>query len=189
MGSLMEELRRREAAARAGADRLRSRIEELAEELARAEEQVSRLVIAREEVTRLLEGPAVADPPAGQQAGGFAGEPRQASPAGAVTVPPWQDGAEASALPRAYQDLLEVAADAGCPEACSHCRITQGKQGNPDGNGFFFLGSKVLFHPTSRKKNPSWQRTAQYLLMIRSPRRRPCSTGWPPSSPARPRPA
>jgi hypothetical protein len=32
MGSLVEELRRREAA-RAGADRLRSRIEELAEEL------------------------------------------------------------------------------------------------------------------------------------------------------------
>jgi hypothetical protein len=115
MGSLMEELRRREAAARAGADRLRSRIEELAEELARAEEQVSRLVIAREEVTRLLEGSAVADPPAGQQAGGFAGEPRRASPTGAVTVPPWQDGAEASALPRAYQDLLEVAADAGRP--------------------------------------------------------------------------
>jgi hypothetical protein len=82
MGSLMEELRRREAAARAGADRLRSRIEELAEELARAEEQVSRLVIAREEVTRLLEGSAVADPPAGQQAGGFAGEPRRASPTG-----------------------------------------------------------------------------------------------------------
>jgi hypothetical protein len=37
MGSLMEELRRREAAARAGAGRLRSPIEELAEELARAE--------------------------------------------------------------------------------------------------------------------------------------------------------
>jgi len=44
-----------------------------------------------------------------------AGKPRPASPAGAVTVPPWQDGAEASVLPRAYQDLLEVAADAGRP--------------------------------------------------------------------------
>jgi len=46
MGSLVEELRRREAAAcgaRAEADRLRSRIEELAEELARADEQVYRL--------------------------------------------------------------------------------------------------------------------------------------------------
>jgi hypothetical protein len=36
MGSLIEELKRREAAAWAEADRLRSRMEELAEELARA---------------------------------------------------------------------------------------------------------------------------------------------------------
>jgi hypothetical protein len=32
-----------------------------------------------------------------------------------VTVPPWQEGTEASVLPRAYRDLLEVAADAGRP--------------------------------------------------------------------------
>jgi hypothetical protein len=43
VGSLIEELRRREAAPRAEADRLRSRIEELAEDLAGAEEQVSGL--------------------------------------------------------------------------------------------------------------------------------------------------
>ena len=104
MGSLIEELRRREAAARAEADRLRSRIEELAVELAGAEEQVSRLAIAREVVTRVLEEPAAAEP-----------GPRPASPAGAVTVPPWQDGSEASVLPQSYQDLLEVAADAGRP--------------------------------------------------------------------------
>lgn len=115
MGSLIEELRRREAAARTEADRLRSRIGELAEELARAEEQVSRLAIAREEVTRVLEDPAAAEPAAGQQAGGPAGEARPASPIGAVTVPPWQEGAEASVLPQSYQDLLEVAADAGRP--------------------------------------------------------------------------
>ena len=114
MGSLIDELRRREAAARAGADRLRTRIEELSEDLARAEEQASRLSIAREEVARVLEEPAVAEPPAGQN-GRPAGKPWPASPAGAVTVPPWQDGAEASVLPRAYQDLLEVAADAGRP--------------------------------------------------------------------------
>jgi hypothetical protein len=114
MGSLIEELRRREAAARDEADRVRSRIEELAEELARAEEQVSRLVIAREEVTRVLEGPAAAEPSAGA-AGEPAGESRPASPIGAVTVPPWQEGAGASVLPRSYQDLLEVAADAGRP--------------------------------------------------------------------------
>lgn len=114
MGSLIEELRRREAAARAEADRLRSRIGELAEELARAEEHATRLAIAREEVTRVLEEPAAAEPPAGQ-GGGPGEEPRPASPIGAVTVPPWQDGLEVSVLPRAYQDLLEVAADAGRP--------------------------------------------------------------------------
>jgi hypothetical protein len=110
MGSLIEELMRREAAARAEADRLRSRIEELAEELARAEEQVSRLAIAREEVTRMLEEPAVTEPAAGP-AGGL----RPGSPIGAVAVPPWQEGLEASVLPQSYQDLLDVAADAGRP--------------------------------------------------------------------------
>ena len=114
MGSLIDELRRREAAARAGADRLRTRIEELSEDLARAEEQASRLSIAREEVARVLEEPAVAEPPAGQN-GRAAGKPWPASPAGAVTVPPWQEGSEASVLPQSYQDLLEVAADAGRP--------------------------------------------------------------------------
>jgi hypothetical protein len=114
MGSLIEELRRREAAARAEADRLRTRIEELSEDLARAEEQASRLVIAREEVARALEEPAVAESAAGQD-GRPAGKPRPASQAGAVTVPPWEEGAETLVLPRAYQDLLEVAADAGRP--------------------------------------------------------------------------
>ena len=82
MGSLIEELRRREAAARAEADRLRTRIEELSEDLARTEEQASRLSIAREEVARVLEEPAVAEPPdnarrAERQAGGEPGRPRR----------------------------------------------------------------------------------------------------------------
>ena len=70
-------------------------------------------MITREEVTRVLEEPAGC----GCRRHGWraAGEPRPASPIGAVTVPPWQEGAEASVLPRAYQDLLEVAADAGRP--------------------------------------------------------------------------
>jgi hypothetical protein len=112
MGSLIEELRRREAAALAEADRLRTRIKELAEELVTAEEQASRLAVAREEVTRVLEEPAVAEPPAGQD-GRPAGEPGPVSPVGAVTVPPWQEGSAASVLPQSYRDLLEVAADAG----------------------------------------------------------------------------
>jgi hypothetical protein len=112
MGSLIEELKRQEEAARVEADRLRARIEELAGDLARAEEQASRLVIAREEVARVLGEPAAAEPPDGRPA---TGQPRQGSPIGAVTVLPWQEGADASVLPRAYQDLLEVAADAGRP--------------------------------------------------------------------------
>ena len=114
MGSLIEELRRREAAARAEADRLRGRIQELSESLARAEEHASRLAIACEEVARVLEEPAAAEPPAVQD-GMAAGKPGKVSPIGAVTVPPWREGAEASVLPRAYQDLLEVAAGAGRP--------------------------------------------------------------------------
>ena len=113
MGSLIEELKRREAAARAEADGLRARIEELSGDLARAEERVSRLVITREEVMRVLEEPPAADT-AGQD-GGPGGKPGPASPIGAVTVPPWREGTEASVLPQAYQDLVEVAADAGRP--------------------------------------------------------------------------
>ena len=113
MGSLIEELKRREAAARAEADRLRARIEELAGDLARAEEQVTRLAIAREEVTRVLEEPPAADP--ARQEHSPAGKPGAASPIGAVTVPPWREGSQAPVLPRSYQDLLEVAADAGRP--------------------------------------------------------------------------
>ena len=99
MGSLIEELRRREAAARAEADRLRARIQELAEELDRAEEQVVRLVIALEEVTRILEAPVPVEPPAGGPAGLT---PRPGSPIGTVTIPPWQEGASASVLPQSY---------------------------------------------------------------------------------------
>jgi hypothetical protein len=121
VGSLIEELKRREAAARAEADRLRARIEELSGDLAQAEERVSRLAITREEVTReevtreevtrVVEEPPAVD--AVGQDGGSGGKPGPASPAGAVTVPPWQEGSEASVLPRSYQDLVEVAEDAG----------------------------------------------------------------------------
>ena len=41
-------------------------------------------------------------------------------------MPPWQDGAEASTLPRAYQDLLEVAADAGRPLRAAEFAVAAG---------------------------------------------------------------
>ncbi len=101
MGSLAGELRRREAAARAEAERLRARIEELAKDLARADEQVTRLVITREGVTRVLAEPAGAVLP-----GSPVKEPGPVPPVRAVAVPPWHEGADASWLPRSYQDLL-----------------------------------------------------------------------------------
>src|SRR5215470_1920625 len=54
MGSLIDELQRREAVARAEADELRGRIAELTERLAGVEERLSRLVIARETVDEVL---------------------------------------------------------------------------------------------------------------------------------------
>jgi hypothetical protein len=120
MGSLIDELGWRDAGARAEADLRRSRIEELAADLGRAEEQVSRLAIAREEVTRMLEEPVAA------------GEPRSASPIGAVTVPPWQEGVGASVLPQSYRDLLEVAEDAGRPLRAAGYR---GRGGATHGQG------------------------------------------------------
>jgi cell division septum initiation protein DivIVA len=60
MGSLIDELQRREAAARAEAEELRGRIAELTEQLAQAEERPSRLVITRQTVDEVL-GEAGAD--------------------------------------------------------------------------------------------------------------------------------
>ena len=116
MGSLIEELRRREAAARQEVDELRGEITRLTERLARAEERLSRLEITRETVAGILGdvGPGqptagAADPaPVGSRLAG-------GSPIGVVTVPPWRPGLAQSVLPSSYRDLLEVLADAGRP--------------------------------------------------------------------------
>jgi hypothetical protein len=118
MGSLIDELRRREAAARGEAEELRGRIAELAERLARAEERLSRLVITRETVEEVLDGAAaeMAPVPAAEQLEGRAlPGPGRSPVAGVVAVPPWRAGLEVSVLPQGYRDLLEVAEDAGRP--------------------------------------------------------------------------
>jgi hypothetical protein len=125
MGSLMEELRRREEAARVEAERLRARIEELSGDLARAEGQVARLVITREEVTRVLEEPPAAG--AAPREGGSGGKPGAGSPIGAVTVPPWREGTGVPVLPRSYQDLVEVAGDAGRPLRAAEFAVATGQ--------------------------------------------------------------
>ena len=113
MGSLIEELQRREAAARQEADELRGEIARLNERLARAEETLSRLEITREMVTEILGG-AGGDQRAVEVVAA-AGPAPGGSPVGVLTVPPWRPGLAQSVLPPSYQDLLEVLADAGRP--------------------------------------------------------------------------
>jgi hypothetical protein len=117
MGSLIDELRRREAAARAQVEKLRGEIAELAEHLAGVEEQLSRLVVAREVVDEVL-GCAVASgvsPVPGQREVRASPEAGRPPVTGVLAVPPWRAGLEADVLPRDYRDLLEVAEDAGQP--------------------------------------------------------------------------
>ena len=116
MGSLVDELRRREAAAREEAEELRGRIAQLAERLAGVEERLSRLVITRETVEEVLNGSGAEVAPATVMPDGVAASRSgHLSAVGVLAVPPWRAGPEASALPEAYRDLLEVAEDAGRP--------------------------------------------------------------------------
>src|SRR5580704_8882376 len=116
MGSLVDELGRREAVARAEAERLRGQIAELAERLAGVEEQLSRLVIAREVVDEVLDGTAAEVSPASGLPEVTASPGAGHSPViGVLAVPPWRAGLGGSVLPRDYRDLLEVAEDAGRP--------------------------------------------------------------------------
>jgi chromosome segregation ATPase len=113
MGSLIDELQRRETAARAEAEELRGRIAELTEQLAQAEERLSRLVITRQTVDEVLSEAGADTPPAAEP--GVAPPPHRSPTIGVVMVPPWRAGLEASVLPQEYRDLLEVAEDAGRP--------------------------------------------------------------------------
>jgi hypothetical protein len=124
MGSLLEELARREAAARKGIEEIREQIERLQENLTAEEQALSRLVVTRETVREILGGAASERPPSDVDAGGVDG-PEGASaaeavtsggsPIGMVTVPAWRPGTDASVLPQAYRDVLEVLVDAGQP--------------------------------------------------------------------------
>jgi hypothetical protein len=115
MGSLIDELQRREAAAREEAEELRGRIAQLAERLAGVEERLSRLVIARETVDEVLSEAGAEASPAAVPDGVVPSRSGHLSAVGVLAVPPWRAGLEVSALPEAYRDLLEVAEDAGRP--------------------------------------------------------------------------
>ena len=116
MGSLIDELQRREAAVREEAEELRGRIAQLAERLAGVEERLSRLVLTRETVEEVLSGSgAEASPATVVPDGAAASRSGRLSAVGVLAVPPWRSGLAVSALPEAYRDLVEVAEDAGRP--------------------------------------------------------------------------
>jgi hypothetical protein len=117
MGSLIDELQRREATVRAQAEELRGQIAYLAEQLAGVEAQLARLVTAREVVDEVLDRPAgeIAPVSVAVQAAVPAGPVRRPAAAGVLAVPPWREGLGADVLPRDYRDLVEVAEDAGRP--------------------------------------------------------------------------
>ena len=110
MGSLLEELARREAAARKRIEEMREQIERLQENLTAEEQALSRLVVTRETVREILGEAASERPPSDVDAGiaGGVGGPGGASaaeavtsggsPVGVVTVPAWRPGTDASVL-------------------------------------------------------------------------------------------
>ncbi|MFI6740326.1 hypothetical protein ACIBI9_46010 [Nonomuraea sp. NPDC050451] len=122
MGSLLEELARRQAEARQPVEELGQQLAEVRARLEAEEDRLSRLLIAQEVVEEILggEGRLAADPvpDGGDAVAAVTRQKGQDSDAevvrrGVVTVPPWHGGLEPSVLPRAYRDVLEVLADAG----------------------------------------------------------------------------
>lgn len=119
MVSWLEEIERREAAARAEIGELRSRMEELAGRVAEREAVLSRLEITRETMTEILSGDGAVTVSVGEVPlpveGSGAG-----SPVGVRLVPQWEPGVEADVLPRSYRDVVEVLQDAVHPMRAHH---------------------------------------------------------------------
>jgi hypothetical protein len=134
MVSWLEELERREAAARDIVEELRRRIGELSEQLEAAEQALTRLAITKETMTEILgAGSDAAGLALGLDAGAGAGvvvqEPNEGvaeqvsgsgSPIGVIKVPLRVEGMAVSVLPQEYRDILEVLTDAGRGLRCAH---------------------------------------------------------------------
>ena len=125
MTSWLEELERRESAARERAEELRREIAELSERLAVQEQQLSRLQITRETMGEILAG---APDLVGQVPDGVGDREAQdrdrpgagGSPIGVMLVPPRGVGVDSGGLPQDYRDILEIIGDAGRPLRAGH---------------------------------------------------------------------
>ncbi|WNZ06403.1 hypothetical protein [Streptomyces sp. 11x1] len=121
MVSWLEEIERREAAARAEISELRSRMEELAGRVAEREAVLSRLEITRETMTEILSGEgAVSVDEAAEEVPLPVDRSGAGSPVGVRLVPQWEPGVEADVLPRSYRDVVEVLQDAVRPMRAHH---------------------------------------------------------------------
>jgi hypothetical protein len=123
MGSLLERLEQREAAARERVEELRAEMDRLAERLADQEALLERLEITKATVIEVL---------AGDDLGEEAAATVQA-PGTAMQVPfftPNADGA-GQRLPVAYRDVVEVLADARVPLRASQVCRALGTGGEP----------------------------------------------------------
>jgi hypothetical protein len=117
MGSLIEELEAREAAARARVESLETEIVELTARLEFEREAWSRLRITRETVAEVftdLGGPGTAAPVAGSlEPEGVVGPGVRV--VGAIMVPRWREGLSVEVLPDVCRDIVEVVTDAAKP--------------------------------------------------------------------------
>lgn len=176
MGSLLEELEAREIAARTRVEELESELAELSGRLDFARESLERLRIARETVAEVLaemppEKPAVSvvedRPTRGEpMASAYAGAERRVI--GVLTVPKWQPGLGAEALPQVYRDILEVVADApgpirakqivpriGLPAETGKIEGTRSKLKRLVERGWLDEDTPGLFTPTRRRTKES----------------------------------
>jgi hypothetical protein len=126
MGSLLERLEAREAAARTRMEALRAEMDRLAEQMAAEQELLGRLEITKETVIEVLAGDAVPGEDAvvaERDPGPKAGTGAAASRVGAQVPVFGQDGhGGGRGLPVAYRDVVEVLADAGPLRARQVCQ-------------------------------------------------------------------
>jgi hypothetical protein len=122
MGSLLGALEAREVAARSRVEALRAEMDRLAERLAAEQELLGRLEITRQTVTWVLAGDALP----GEDAVGIDPDPEAgvgvAVPRVGVQVAVFDQDGDGRRLPVAYQDVVEVLADAGPLRARQVCQ-------------------------------------------------------------------
>lgn len=124
MVSWLDELDRREAAAREEIAELRDQIEELSRRLAEREDVLSRLQITRETMTEILSGDETVSVAGAETDAGEAETEEHRLPAGSPVgvrlVPQWTPELAVGVLPGSYRDIVEVLQDAVHPMRAHH---------------------------------------------------------------------